>query len=141
MQSRLSKIADEYERLIATGSINWLEVDKSTLPKSTLEYVNIVLAESGITYKIADIRLDDIILFKLDDQYVHYLHCDSATSMHQWADEGFHNGLNGNEVLAYLKAKSIGNPDLEWMLKSFWDTIDTVEGVDPTAGQSLSKAL
>ena len=99
---RLSLIADSNERMVKDDTIKWGPVNKSTLDPSTVEYLETILEPSGLTYSIAEQRLDETVLFKVHHPTICYLHHDPATQQHMWANEGFHEALPNNAVLATL---------------------------------------
>lgn len=92
MSDRLSKISDEYERLVNEDVIKWQTPDLDRLPESTRLYVELFLVPY-IEFWVDDKQLGGTFLFKLNHDKVHYLHHDPHTKVHMWADEGFHNAL------------------------------------------------
>lgn len=101
MNVRLTDIANEYERLVLNGLV-FATVDKSLLHPSTVLYLEQILEPSGIEYWIANIRLDGTVLFKLNHPKICFLHHDPVEEKHMWADDGFHNAIPNNKVLALL---------------------------------------
>lgn len=99
---RLKLVADQYERMVGDGTIQWRPVDKRTLDRSTIEYLETILEPSGLSYSIAEQRLQGTVLFKVHHPTICYLHHDPATQQHMWANEGFHEALPNNAVLASL---------------------------------------
>jgi len=64
------------------------------------------LDDNKIKYKVATVRLGGTILFKVDDELVHYLHHDPKQEKHRWANEGFHSFIDNNLALAQLLSKA-----------------------------------
>jgi hypothetical protein len=140
VRDRLGRIADEWERLVNSDSLKWLPVAKDSLASSTIAYLEDILEPSGIQYLMADQRVEGTVLFKLTDPQavatgLCYLHHDPQTHLHQWGDAGFHNGLNGNDVLLYLCQRRHGLVPRE--ARTVYEAIDRAAGVDPTEGKRL----
>ncbi len=102
MSTRLADVANQYEKMVGEGAIRWLPVDKSNLPAPTLKYIELFLDPSGLEYMVAEQRLSDTVLLKINHPTICYLHHDPVSESHMWADEGFHNSLDNNSVLATL---------------------------------------
>jgi hypothetical protein len=102
----LQEVCDEYERLIHENNIKWIQVDKSTLPKSVCTYIEHWLDYFNIKYQIAELRLKGTILFKVDDPVVKYLHHHPTAETHMWVGEGFHNAIGNNKALAQLASRT-----------------------------------
>jgi hypothetical protein len=106
--SRLAKIADQYEDMVARSEINWVTPNKESLNALTIEYLENIIEPAGITYKIANIRLGGTYLFKLNhpsyliNENVCYFHHDPVEGKHMWAGQGFHDALDNSRVLALL---------------------------------------
>jgi len=99
---RLQLISDEYERLVNDGQARWEPVNKETLDPCTVEYLETVLEPSGLTYMVAEQRLQGTVLFKVNHPNIRYLHHDPQTGSHMWAGDGFHEALPNNAVFATL---------------------------------------
>lgn len=121
-----SHAADEFERLVnEPDTIKWLPVVTATLPCSTRLYVEKWLVTSGLRFWMADRRIHNTILFKIDDSAVCFLHHDPEGAGHQWADKGFHNGIDNNMALARLaRIGGLVSTQQESQLKQIYDKID-----------------
>lgn len=97
---RLQLVADQYERMVNDGRVQWEPVNKQTLAPSTIEYLETILEPSGLTYMVAKERLQGTVLFKVNHPSIRYLHHDPETEQHMWAGDGFHEALPNNAVLA-----------------------------------------
>ena len=104
---RLSDIANEFERALNAGELAFSPCDLATLPASTRKYIECFLLESGIKYSLCDRVIEGSYLFKLDDPVVGFLHHDSVTEIHMWADAGFTEGLNPSAVFWYLMCRKV----------------------------------
>lgn len=102
MKLKLTDIANEYERLVNADLLIWHEVDKRLLDESTVRYLETILEPSGLYYQVADVKVYDTVLFKINHETIKYLHHDPDTKQHMWADEGFHNALPNDIVLLEL---------------------------------------
>jgi len=104
---RLSDIANEFERALNADELQFGPCDLSVLPPSTRRYIECFLLESDIGYSLCDRVIDGSYLFKLDDPVVGFLHHDSVTEIHMWADRGFTEGLNPSAVFWYLMCRKM----------------------------------
>jgi len=120
------EIVDTYERMINTNELVWIDVDHSTLPKSTSSYCQMWLDYFKIQYKVATLQLGGTILFKIEDDFVKYLHHDPEHETHMWADEGFHSHIDNNQALAKLCSRT-GIPESE--TKKMFDAIDVISNI------------
>jgi hypothetical protein len=118
------EICDTYEKMVEADELTWVEVDHSKIPASTSLYCKMWLDYCGIKYKMATLQLGETYLFKVEDDFVKYLHHDPVHEKHMWADEGFHNYIDNNDALAKLSARS-GVP--EEIVKKMFDKIDELQ--------------
>jgi hypothetical protein len=101
-QTRLSEIADEYERLIGEGSIGWSQADLSKLPPNTKSYLEMMLVIPQWDFEVADQVIEDTYLFRIDHPVIKYLHHIPQTDQHMWAGEGFHEALDASKIFMVL---------------------------------------
>lgn len=106
-RERLPRIADKYERLVNSGGIRWIPVDQSSLHPHTVRYINAFLDPSKLKYLIADLRVEKTVLFKIEHDYIKFLHHDPITVQHMWVGDGFHEFLPNDAVLDILHKLAI----------------------------------
>jgi hypothetical protein len=105
-------------------TLEWVGIDHTKLPPSTSKYCKMWLDFLGIKYKMATLHLEGTYLFKIEDDFVKYLHHDPVHERHMWADEGFHSFIENNLALAKLSTRS-GIP--EEVSKEMYDRIDELQ--------------
>lgn len=119
----LRQIADQYELLVNTNAIAWLEVTpelRAGLHPFTRNFLA-MFDEAGISYWLGSVELDGSRIFKLDDPVIGFFEHHPRRCLHQWVKPGYHEALSSNEALAHLIAMSGGSRECALALGQLLD--------------------
>ncbi len=118
-------IADQYEYLVNTGGISWLEVTpemRAGFHPFTRSFLH-MFDEAGIRYWRGSVQLDGSLIFKTDDPVIAFFEHHPKRGLHQWVRPGYHEAIGSNEALAHLVAKSGGSPERAHALAGLLDRL------------------
>lgn len=103
----LKQTVEDFELLVDEGKVEWVDVKLGSLPTSTRTYLETMLDEAGIPYKISKLQPNGTFFFKLDNPLVGFLHHDPVLNTHVWICKNFKYGLNNQAVFNYLVALKV----------------------------------
>lgn len=107
----LKEVVDQIEVLYDDGKLEWIACDLDNLPTTTCMYLNSMVTDSGIEYKMAN-PLDEFqgsYIFKMENALLGFLHHDPISSVHMWIDNKFKYGLQNMAAFNYILARRIAN--------------------------------